>query len=134
MSDFPDLEISHYPRMERPGERSTLVIPTGPEWTEQMGILLEVTKIPPANSVQRRFRKVGRGQNKRSMPAKHCAPGITAYTVPQGSSRGRRTAEMAPWNWLPLDLDAVPLGINETLEIVRKAIDVRAVAWTTWNM
>lgn len=128
-----DLIISHFPMMERPKQRSNLLIPKGEGWSEQAGILLRTTRVAPEGSLDRRYRKVGRGQNKRSMPAKHCAPGVTAYAIPEGSTRGRQTAETQPWHWLPIDLDAVPLTVDETLCIVKEGLGVRSLAWTTWS-
>ncbi len=123
--------LTIFPRMEATGVWHKEPIPLNSGWHAQMGRLLEVTMIPEA---EKRDRYTGSGK-KKPLAAKSCAPGVAPYLLRQGGRR-RKSDVMANdcWSWLPLDLDAVDLPVDNLLDIGTSALgDHKLAAWTTWS-
>lgn len=115
------------PRLESPSWWVRREIPIVAGWEIAARDMLTATEIPPV--AERGNRRLG----ATVLPAKHCAPGILPYDLADGTSRGNKGMEsLDAWHWLPLDLDAVPMPVQDLLDIVA-TLPWRQVAWTTWS-
>lgn len=125
--------LTYVPRMERSREHTEIVIPLGVGFHKAMTNLLKIHRIDDIACSTRQRRMTRRGKDLVPLPAKHCSKGVLPYRLKPGVPRGDAYAELDSWQFLMLDLDAVPTSVQNLLDTVVLAFSVKYAVVTTFS-